>query len=347
MGKLGLVVIAVMGAACSVAPTSHQEGMGTPPPSPPAVKPHKTEFLPAAPLLTGKCTWNSEWHTPARPFDQFLPSWNVDTEHSFRVEVQLRGPEVESQWLDVGGWGAWPQSDLFPTKFEGGKVAVDIVKLTSHATDARIRIRTQGPASIDRVTFCYTDSALLADRTFDEGKNLRVAPLSVPGRRQTVESAELAPRICSPTSVSMVLDYHGTSKPTAQVAAELFDVENDIYGNWNRAVQGAARFGVKGHLTRINDWDEAWRLLDAGIPLIASIGVKPGQLTGAPYPSTNGHLIVITGLDGKGFANVQDPAAAPGEPTARTYALEELDEVWLRRGGTTYVLDGVSHPGHL
>ena len=61
-------------------------------------------------------------------------------------------------------------------------------------------------------------------------------------------------------------------------------------------------------------------------------------MTGAPYVETGGHLLVVTGLDRKRGLLVNDPAA-PDEIHGRlAYALDELEQVWFRRGGTAYVL---------
>lgn len=288
--------------------------------------------------------WVSAWQAASAPFDALLPSWNVSGEAAFRVDVQVASaPDFSpSPWSDLGGWGGWAAQDAAATVFDGGKVSIDIIQLEQSANRARVRVRSKGPVTIDSLHFCFTNTARLADHDFAESKQ-RVAALPVPQRRQTDEATELAPRICSPTAVSMVLDYRGSQFTTALVARELYDLENDIYGNWNRAVQGAARMQVPGYLTRFNDWNEVAEELRAGNPLIISIGVKAGQLSGAPYEATAGHLIVLCGLDGGGNALVRDPAVPRGESGWRCYSQAQLSEVWLRRGGTAYLL-GKSTP---
>jgi hypothetical protein len=159
-------------------------------------------------------------------------------------------------------------------------------------------------------------------------------------RHQGREAPEIASRICSPTSVTMTLAYAGVSRPTAEVAAIVYDAEHDIYGNWNRAVQGAFLLGVPGYLLRVNDWPQASELLAEGTPLVISIAAKEGQLAGAPYASTAGHLLVLAGLDGAGGAIVFDPATPVGGETPRRYALADLETVWLRRGGVAYRIGG-------
>ena len=306
--------------------------------------PHYTRSLLPGPQMAPNGQWTSPWSVSPFPFDQLLPSWNVSGTDTFRMEIQVTTGHGESPWLDMGGWGSWPAGDRATTGFAGGQVEIDLLKLKSPADRARIRLRSTGPATIDRLTFCFTRSEQLSGHDL-KGKQSAVPALPVPQHRQTDEAPELAARICSPTAVNMLLAFRGVRLPTAQVARELFDRENDIYGNWNRAVQGAARFGVGGYLTRTNDWNEAAALLSGGQPLIASIAAGPGQLTGAPYKETAGHLIVICGLDGNGRALVLDPAVPRTDFGLRAYALKELDGVWLGRGGFTYVLGSGAPPG--
>ena len=162
--------------------------------------------------------------------------------------------------------------------------------------------------------------------------------LDVPARSQQVEAPDLASRICSPTSVAMVLEAGGVNIPTAEVAALAYDADHDIYGNWPRAVQAAFQAGVPGTLVRLSSWRAVQHFLEAGVPLIISVGAEPGQLQGAPYESTAGHLLVLRGLTPGGDVLVNDPAAATPDEVPRTYRREDLELCWMRRGGVAYAI---------
>lgn len=163
--------------------------------------------------------------------------------------------------------------------------------------------------------------------------------MDVPFRSQKSEAKEIAGKICSPTSLTMVLAYRGVEKPVATVAARALDEDTGIYGNWPANVQTAYSFGVPGYLTRINDWAQVRRILSRGQPLIASIRAEDGELADAPYRGTDGHLLVIRGLDEHGDVLVNDPAARTPEAGVTTYRREDMERVWLQRGaGTAYVL---------
>jgi hypothetical protein len=136
----------------------------------------------------------------------------------------------------------------------------------------------------------------------------------------------------------MVLAYRGVERPTREVADLVYDAVHEIYGNWPRAVQAAYTYGVPGYLTRFSDWDEVRREIAGGQPLIVSVRAAEGELRGAPYPSTDGHLLVLVGFTRTGDVVVNDPAAPEAATVRRVYARSELETVWLRRGGTAYVL---------
>jgi uncharacterized protein YvpB len=162
--------------------------------------------------------------------------------------------------------------------------------------------------------------------------------LDVPLRSQKTEQPQIAGRICSPTSLAMLLDFRGVDVPTEVVAERAFDPVHDLYGVWPRNVQAAWTFGVPGYLTRFSDWAGVERSIAAGQPLIITIGAKQGQLANAPYESTAGHLIVLCGFDERGACVVNDPAASDPKEVRRVYARADLETVWMARGGVCYVL---------
>jgi hypothetical protein len=136
----------------------------------------------------------------------------------------------------------------------------------------------------------------------------------------------------------MLLAHRGIDRPTREVAERAWDPVHEIYGNWPRNVQAAYSLGVPGYVTRFVCWADVERMIAAGQPIIASIAVKEGQLHGAPYTQTAGHLLVITGFDDKGDVCVNDPAARDAETGQTVYKRAEMQTVWLDRGGTAYVL---------
>ncbi|HEX8877455.1 MAG TPA: C39 family peptidase [Phycisphaerales bacterium] len=163
--------------------------------------------------------------------------------------------------------------------------------------------------------------------------------VEVPFRSQRTPDPLLSGRLCSPTSVSMVMATHGVVRPVFDVSSRAYDPRHDIFGNWPRNIQAAYALGVPGYLTRFSQWSDVYNTLDAGTPLIISIQAKKGELRGAPYGETGGHLIVVRGYDAAGDLLVNDPASGEETKGRLVYRREDLQKVWLERTlGTTYVL---------
>jgi hypothetical protein len=165
---------------------------------------------------------------------------------------------------------------------------------------------------------------------------------------------------CSPTSTSMVLGYYdalprrrayawvgrGHVDPWVDHAARTtYDAAYRGTGNWPFNTAYAA--GLAGHafVTRLWSLREAELFIKAGIPLVASVAFGPGELTGAPISSTDGHLLVIAGFTRAGDVVVNDPAAPTRAGVRRTYDRGQFEDAWLpASGGTVYVITDDAHP---
>ncbi|MBI2217821.1 MAG: C39 family peptidase [Candidatus Rokubacteria bacterium] len=162
------------------------------------------------------------------------------------------------------------------------------------------------------------------------------AVIDVPACSQMEEPESLRHRICSPTSVAMVLGRWGVHAAPRVLAADVFDAQLDLYGVWPAAIRAGARRGIGGYLLRFPDWQAARWCLGAGLPVVASVRYARGELSGAAIEETSGHLIVLTGFDGAEVL-VNDPAAPTRAEVPRRYTLDQLRRVWLERSGVGYV----------
>ena len=275
-------------------------------------------------------------------FIEALVSWNVSVPEGAGLVVELSVRSVEgsswSPWLLVGDWGQVDRGISRTTEFDGGRIDIDFFTGDKNFNAIRLRFTAegQGDLRLHRYDLCLTSADEL-----EPVANLSRSPaisLEVPKRSQQISDRELAARICSPTSVAMVMAYRGVSRPTVDVAKRLFDESHDIYGNWTRAIQGAFSFGVPGYLRRFSSLESAEAVVASGQPLIVSIRVPDSGLTGAPYIATTGHLIVIVGFDDAGNVIVNDPAAPDAESVRLTYRRDEIERAWLGKGGVAYVL---------
>ncbi|WFE39115.1 C39 family peptidase [Micromonospora sp. WMMD998] len=164
---------------------------------------------------------------------------------------------------------------------------------------------------------------------------------------------------CSPTCVSMVLDFWGAGpaphryawvdppgpRPAVVHAARhCYDHGYAGAGNWPFNTAYAATHGVDAFVTRLRSLAEAERFVAAGIPLVVSAAFTRGQVPGLDY-DTAGHLVVLAGFTGDGDPVLNDPYAADDERVRRTVARAPFEAAWQAgSGGIAYVLRPESVP---
>ena len=253
------------------------------------------------------------------PFDRAVLSWNAKGSAKFELGV-------DGRWYTMGEWGNEPRSVPSPDVDE------DTLKLATPAQSIQFRVTPQDGAEVDlaAVTFWRKGDhgKLSNERSPVWGKK----PLDVPVRAQRDQ------RTCSPTSLSMVLDYYGFNKPTAEVAAGVFDAIGDhghgVYGNWPFNTAYAYRVsGIESYVRRMDGLQDVEKMIGEGRPAIITVH-------GSPF-SNEGHLIVVVGFDRRGDVIVNNP----GRGVRRTYPRAVIHKAWMGReegAGITYVLLGPS-----
>ena len=211
---------------------------------------------------------------------------------------------------------------------------VDVFRAAPAVHALRLRVRLRAGESARWLVGLSAAEDAPADLRVAVGPPAR---LDVPALSQIEADAALGARICSPTSVAMVLGYWRRAVTPSALAAEVFHPGLDIYGVWPAAIRAAAARGLAGYLLRFPDWATARWCLERGIPIVASVRYAAGELSGAAVAATGGHLLVLVGMDGETVL-VNDPAAPTAAAVPRRYRADEFGRVWLARGGVGYVL---------
>jgi hypothetical protein len=283
-----------------------------------------------ADLLLMLPTW-----TPRRPAAHLLPSFAplTDAPLGFRFEISAHADGEWSVWAASATVGAVEFAPL-PSAAAPLTCDVDVFRASPAVDAVRLRVRVRAPTSPRWIVALSAADEAPADLRVGAGAPAR---LEVPALSQLEADATLGARICSPTSVAMVLGYWGHPATPAALAAEIFHPALDIYGVWPAAIRAAAARGIGGYLLRFPDWAAARWCLQRGIPIVASVRYAAGELTGAAVVATPGHLLVMVGLDGDTVL-VNDPAAPTAAAVPRRYRADEFGNVWLARGGVGYVL---------
>jgi Peptidase_C39 like family len=268
------------------------------------------------------------------------PSFSMvtDVPYVLRFEVSARARGRWSPWVATVTIGPGMFTDL-PASADPLTCDVDVYTASLPLEEVRFRIRLGAPdaEALAAAPWMATLSACDLTPTETPATTIAVPRMPVPALSQLDPPSDVAMRICSPTSVAMVLGYWGTAVSPADVAADVFHPPTDRYGVWPAAVRAAGLHGVAGYVLRFPDWASAAWCLEHALPIIASIGYGADELYGAPLRETSGHLVVLTGCDAT-HAFVNDPVAPTVAEVPRRYRLDELRRAWLERSGVGYVL---------
>ena len=280
-------------------------------------------------------------------FNEAVISWNARVPAKGKLRVALR-VRVDGEWLPWAAMGASDGGRLKSIPYKAGgpvKIAVDtlVLKGGKKADAFQYRLKMSGGTRVTLVAVAHyiaKEKKKIDCRHGAWGKVLKV-----PERSQMVEDAKIAGDICSPTSVSMVLEFHGIDRKTADVAAAVYDHGAKIYGNWPCNTAYAHRAGAgDAYVKKCVSLCEVEAEIAADRPVVLSHRWKKGELTNAPISRSSGHLIVVVGFTKEGDVVVNDPAANPrkGQTIRRTYKRAEIEHTWLKNaGGIVYIIHPV------
>jgi hypothetical protein len=308
--------------------------------------------MPERPRFPARGRWISPEIETDFPATEFIPSWNAltppDTGVTFDVRVRMAATGEWSPWLYMGQWGRTLQSPYRRISFDKGEVHVDILQLTEPANAFQIRasllswdLNREAKASLQRLAMVYSGPPGPLDGPAveaDAGPAERWArDLGVPFRAQRWEDPAIGGSICSPTSVSMVMEHWGVSRPTLENAMAIYDPDYGIFGNWVRGTQRAGELGLDAWVDRFRSWEKVKETIATGQPIIASIKFREGTFPSNVMNSTSGHLIVIRGMTPEGDLIINDPAS-PDRGNGIVYKADELAQAWFDVGGVGYII---------
>jgi hypothetical protein len=257
------------------------------------------------------------------PFDRAVLSWNAAGPAAFELEVGDR-------WYLMGTWGDTPASA------RTGAVDVDTLVLSAPQATFRFRATPGGGGAV----------TLVAVTTWRKGEKRRFAEmrsaawgrvLGVPTRSQIQEARDPG-SICSPTSLAMVLEFHGVKRTTREVCEGVYDHAEKVYGNWPLNTAYAHQTGgFEAYVARLGGLEEIEEEISAGRPVVLSHRWRAGDRGNAPITRATAISLSWWGQGGVRVL-VNDPASKP-DAVRRTYKRRQLWTTFLERGsGVVYLV---------
>lgn len=291
----------------------------------------------------------------------FLPSWNIGLDEQtqgYRIFLRYRAGKAWSPWFYLGSGGiSVPASPgkLVTESARWGKVHIDYLSTAKPADAFQYKIELDAGSAFGArgiadfkptlgirrfcVSYAVQKNAVFRRRPGKPPPN-HDHIISVPFRSQMgVKNKALGRVICCPTSTAMMMEYHGIARPTMEVCERVHDPQHKIYGVWPRAAQAAHHYGLASRVMQFRSHQDVRKMLLKGQPIIASIRMEPGELRGARYPRSSGHLMVIIGFRAGGDYVVNDPYSPGPGGEEIDYRAEDIDKVWLDKGGVGIIIE--------
>jgi hypothetical protein len=304
------------------------------------------------------------------PFMHAIPSWSAETPAGAWIEVQVRArratdsaiSQESAEWA-AGRWTSfyrvaqWDDQEECSLRrsFAGqrdadGRVATDTLVLEGpcDAMQPRVLLYARGA---ERPTLRMLWLALSAPRA-RSGRPPAFTPRELPVPPRSQMAYPNGRKICSPTSVTMLLAYWHARTGDArlapfaeraavseQVAPQVYDPVYEGYGNWSFNTAFAASRGLEAYVARLSGLAHLEPWIAAGVPVVISVSWEDGQLANAPIPSSTGHLLVVAGFDEQGRVIVADPRGESEGDVRRVYDAAQLEAAWQNSStGTVYLI---------
>jgi hypothetical protein len=290
------------------------------------------------------------------PFSAAVPSWVAETPLGTWIELHLRA-RVAGRWTGFYRIARWDDQaadgarQSFPAQRDAdGQVNTDTLALAVPADAIQPRVLLHAAGAV-RPTLRALRVALSGPGEQSQ-RSAAFAPreLAVPPRSQMAYPH--GSRICSPTSVAMLLAYWHARTGAADLAAfagraavaqlvapGVYDPVYDGYGNWSFNTAYAAAQGLDAYVACFDSLAQLEPWIAAGVPVVISVAWEAGELANAPIASSAGHLLIVAGFDEGGGVIVADPRGEREDQVRRVYNAMQLETAWQQNSsGMVYLI---------
>jgi hypothetical protein len=278
---------------------------------------------------------------------ELIASWNADLRPGQWLSVAAAAGQdpLTNRFYSFGTWSLGTKRPA-RTSVRGQKdrlaqMQTDTLLLRAPARQARLRLTLGGGATVNQFKFVglsfHGEHAGTDPLPPNRAAWGRLLP--VPERSQM--AYKQSKKICSPTTVSMLLSYWAGELSRPELGVDVPVVCDGVhdpgwrgFGNWafNMAYVGSFP-GLRGYVTRVSDLAEVEDWIVAGIPV--GLSVCYNKLRGKS-DKPNGHLVVCVGFTENGDVIVNDGGTR--ENVRKTFPREALLRAWAHSKNAVYLV---------
>lgn len=295
-------------------------------------------------------------------FKRLLVSWNCETPKGTWIEVQARAfityyddnknPTYEwSDWLSFGKWGTHIKRYSKSSDSHLAKISTDefIIKGSDMNTASKVQIRALLHTEDTSVTPSIRQFIISYKNNPQRIKSIEIPSdkiIDVPSYSQYIRDKSIGGVICSPTSITMLLNRRNENLIVEETAWSCFDYDYDAFGNWLFNVAFASSLGYESFV-EYGNLKSLKKEIYNGYPVAVSVKYT-NDINNLEYPyienapmTTAGHLLVVRGFEKKNgidYVVVNDPAGKSNELVTRRYKLSEFENAWYRGNNVMYII---------
>lgn len=284
------------------------------------------------------------------PFTQLLVYWNgkKPAQGYWQISARIKDSKTKkwSKKIVLMDWGKnrnHSYSDTTLKNIKNHHVRLE-VENNQKAAGFMITITAKNGAKLsdlDLIGATISDFSKFESENFQKYQNTKSIKLNLPKISQIETEHKDAHRICSPTSLAMVLGYLSQKKIDAGTTADkVYDSSLDAYGAWQYNIAHASeilRHKYSVHLKRLAFFQDILDNLKVGLPVIVSVR---GEIRGAPKAYNNGHLMVIIGYNSQTKQVIcHDPAWQQDNEVLQYYPLKDFLSAWDRSYRLAYCFE--------
>lgn len=270
----------------------------------------------------------------AKRFEELVISFNTRdlTDGSISFLVSIGNEESFSDFFIMGSWLDNKYRSGLRQEDDFARVSIDtLTNKDPNNNLIKLKVVINPGINTKLKNISVTTAKENDEIKYDESKMINKV-ITVP-RINQLSIPVIGNSICSPTSVSMIVNYYGFNYKADEMAGLVYDHYSRIYGNWtfNASYAGSLE-GLVGRVEYITDFDIVIDYIKNDIPLAFSIttsGMVDSKGVTASYPV--GHLVVLIGfeeINGVWYGVFNDPATSEDSNVERRYSMDQVFEAW-------------------
>ena len=280
-------------------------------------------------------------------FKSLVASWKCNTSNENSIELLIQVRREDGKWSDLMSYGNWTISEergsTKPSRNNIASINIDTISLNNPSLGNAVRFKVNlqrddeysaSPVLSNIFISLNTLECKYKERNIPIDKEIAIRPRS----QRIVEG--IGDRICSATSLAMVMEYYNRCLTTEETANGVYDRFNDIYGNWSFNVAFANEQGLTSYVSYLKDVNLLKEYIADGKPIICSVKTKDqNDLKGSPQSYPNGHLIVVSGFkfeNNKEYVVTNDPAWHLERKVRTLYPINDFIKAW---SGVAYIIN--------